>query len=300
MRISSQHMFKQGVDVMLERQADIAKTELQLATGKRIIKPSDDASSAVRILDLKESESRLAQFQRNADLAESNLTQEETALDSLSNLLQRVRELAVRANSDTMSLDDRQASAEEVTEHLESYLQLANTKAPNGEYIFSGFKSQTVAMTHDGAGNFTFNGDSGQRVLKIGDARDVAVNDSGLMFMNLEASAGGTTDLGSVIYDLAANLAAGNGSDTALTDIDTAIGKILNTRATVGARLNAIQEQGFANEAFEVAVTTVRSSLEDLDYSEAISRFNQQLTALQASQQSFIKVQNLSLFNFLN
>jgi flagellar hook-associated protein 3 FlgL len=46
-------------------------------------------------------------------------------------------------------------------------------------------------------------------------------------------------------------------------------------------------------------VTDVRSSLEDLDYAEAISRFNQQLTALQASQQAFIKVQDLSLFNFL-
>ena len=74
---------------------------------------------------------------------------------------------------------------------------------------------------------------------------------------------------------------------------------VLNTRAKIGARMNAIDDQKTANDAFDLAVTKVRSSLEDLDYAEAISRFNQQLTALQASQQSFFKIQDLSLFNFL-
>ena len=63
--------------------------------------------------------------------------------------------------------------------------------------------------------------------------------------------------------------------------------------------MNAIDNQKDANDAFDRAVTTVRSSLEDLDYAEAISRFNQQLTALQAAQQSFIKIQDMSLFNFM-
>jgi flagellar hook-associated protein 3 FlgL len=53
------------------------------------------------------------------------------------------------------------------------------------------------------------------------------------------------------------------------------------------------------NDAFTLAVTDVRSTLEDLDYAEAISRFNQQMTALQASQQAFVKIQDMSLFNFL-
>ena len=73
----------------------------------------------------------------------------------------------------------------------------------------------------------------------------------------------------------------------------------MNLRAKVGARMNAIDDQKDANDAFDLAVTTVRSSLEDLDYAEAISRFNQQLTALQAAQQSFIKIQDMSLFNFM-
>ena len=63
--------------------------------------------------------------------------------------------------------------------------------------------------------------------------------------------------------------------------------------------MTAIDDQKNANESSDLAVAEVRSSLEDLDYAEAISRFNQQLTALQASQQSFLKIQGMSLFNFL-
>lgn len=299
MRISSLHMFRQNVDAMLERQTQLGETEMQLATGKRITKPSDDPSAAVRVLDMKESERRLDQYQRNADVADASLALEESVLEALGNVIQRVRELAVQANNDTMSTDDRQAIASEVNENLDSYMQLVNTKAPNGEYIFSGFRTQTQPFTHDGAGTFTYHGDTGQRVVKIGDEREVAVSDAGDIFTGFAAAAGGTTDLGSVIYDLATNLNAGNGSTTVLTDLDTALGEILSVRASIGARMNAVDEQKVANDAFKVAVTNVKSSLEDLDYAEAISRFNLQLTALQASQQSFLKVQDLSLFNYL-
>lgn len=299
MRISTSQLFRQSVDAMLEKQRELAKTEMQVASGKRILRPSDDPSSAVRILDLGEAQQRLAQYQRNADMAVARLDQEETALMGIENLLQRVRELAVRANSDTLSTEDRQAVAAEVRQHMESFVQLANSRDANGEYMFAGFSSLTQPFSHDGAGNFSYAGDSGQRSLQIGDSREVAIGDPGGIFMDFAAAAGGTTNIGAVLYDLATNLEAGNAYPDALTDIDTALGNVLNTHAKIGARLNAIDDQRAANDAFDLAVTEVRSTLEDLDYAEAISRFNQQMTALQAAQQSFIRVQDLSLFNFL-
>lgn len=299
MRISTMQMFRQGVDVMLEKQSSLSDTELQMASGKRILRPSDDPAATVRILDFKEAEARIDQYQRNAEFAEGKLAQEETALEGIGNLLQRVRELAVRGNSDTMSTGDRQAIAEEIRQHMDSYLQLANTRDANGEYLFAGYKSQTPPFDHNGAGTFSYAGDSGRRVVKIGDSREIAINDPGTLFTGLAANAGGTTDVGKIMYDLAANFEAGNGDSNALTDLDTAQGGILDARAVIGARMNAVDEQKTANDAFRVAVSQVRSSLEDLDYAEAVSRFNQQLTAMQASQQSFIKIQDLSLFNYI-
>lgn len=301
MRISTAQLFQQGVSAMQEKQRSISETELQVATGQRILRPSDDPSAAVRVFDLKESAQRLAQYQRNADAALARLDQEETALISVENLLQRVRELGVQGNNGVLSTVDRQAIAAEVRQHVDSFLQLANSKDANNEYIFAGFKGDTQPWTHDGAGGFVYHGDDGQRRVKIGASREVAIGDPGTVFAGFASAdpAKPTTDIGEVMYTLAANLQAGNADGYALDDLDTALNRIFETRARIGARMNAIEDQKASNDAFDLAVSDVRSTLEDLDYAEAISRFNQQLTALQASQQAFVRIQDLNLFNYL-
>ena len=84
-----------------------------------------------------------------------------------------------------------------------------------------------------------------------------------------------------------------------LTDIDTALQRILDTRASVGARLNALDTQENMNAKFMTDTQANLSETQDLDYAEAISRFNVQQVALQAAQQAYAKVQGLSLFNYL-
>ena len=84
-----------------------------------------------------------------------------------------------------------------------------------------------------------------------------------------------------------------------LLALDNALEKINNTRASVGARLNAIDQQRQVNEQFVVEMQGTLSEVKDLDYATAIARFNLQQVGLQAAQQAFVKVQNLSLFNYI-
>lgn len=69
--------------------------------------------------------------------------------------------------------------------------------------------------------------------------------------------------------------------------------------ARVGARLRALDDQANQNESYLISMQTTLSEVKDLDYAEAISRFEMDSAILQASQQSFSKVQQLSLFNYL-
>ncbi len=285
---------------MLSKQTELAKTQQQLATGQRILSPSDDPAAATRLLDLNQVIETTSQFQRNADFAETRLAISESVLTEVGNLLQRTRELSVRANNDTLNAGDRQAIAAEVRENLQALMQLANSQDANGEYLFSGFKTSTEPFSDSGGGNFVYAGDQGQRSLQIGASRQVVVGDSGEdIFMRVDDGASGNSSMFAVLNDFVSDLEANNPSATTLTRLDSALDVVMNTRATIGARMNSIEAQRSANDSFTLLLQENRSNLEDLDYAEAISRFEQQLLALQASQQSFVKIQGLSLFNYL-
>jgi len=300
MRISTSQIFQQGVTSLLNKQAELAKTQQQVSTGNRITSPSDDPVAATRVLELNRAIDTLEQYQRNADFAEARLGLEETVLTSFTDQLQRIRELSVQANNDILTAEDRRAISFEVRQLLDNMIQSANTKDSNGEYIFSGYKTGTVAITDNGAGVFTYNGDQGQRSLQIGASRQVAIGDAGSeVFMKINDGAGGTSSIFDAVNDFITDLEANAPLSITLTRMDFALDSISTTRATIGARMNAIDDQRATNESFKLLLQENRSTLADLDYAEAISRMEQQLLALQASQQTFARIGELSLFNYL-
>ena len=300
MRLSTSQIFQQAVTVMQSKQAELSKTQLQLSTGERILTPSDDPVAATRILDLNHIIDTTTQFQRNADFADTRLSLEEAALTSVGDILQSMRELSVRANNATLSASDRQSIAAEVRVNIEGLVQLGNSRDANGEYLFAGFKTDTEPFSHNGSGAFSYAGDQGQRNLQIGPKRQVAVGDSGeAVFMRVDDGAGGVSSMFDTLYEFVTDLEANTPSATTLTRLDSALDTVLDTRASIGARMNMIDDQRNSNDSFNLVLKENLSSLQDLDYAEAVSRFEQQILALQASQQSFVKIQGLSLFNYL-
>ncbi|HID45550.1 MAG TPA: flagellar hook-associated protein 3 [Chromatiaceae bacterium] len=300
MRISTGQWYRQGVNAMLNNQSTLSKTQLQLATGQRMLAPSDDPGAATRVLELDQLLSAVSQYQRNGDAAESRLRREENVLESSGDILQRVRELAVRAVNGSLSAGDRQAIATEAREHLAGLLSMANATDTNGETIFGGYRTDVPAFVDDGAGNFTYQGDQGQRLMQIGSARHVATNDPGSsVYMGIDDGNGGITDAFSILNDFITDLDNNTPSGTTLTALDNAMDQIQTVRTKIGGRMNAIENQRGINDSFGLVMEQNRSILEDLDYGEAVSRLQQQQLILQASQQSFMKVEGLSLFNYL-
>jgi flagellar hook-associated protein 3 FlgL len=84
-----------------------------------------------------------------------------------------------------------------------------------------------------------------------------------------------------------------------LTDLDSARNSVLSARTSVGGRLNALTDQQNQNDQFILDTKTTLSQTQDLDYADAIGKFQVQSTALQAAQQAYGKVKQLSLFNYL-
>ena len=87
--------------------------------------------------------------------------------------------------------------------------------------------------------------------------------------------------------------------DDVLTDLDAAQSSFLQATTSIGVRQNALDNQQSQNEKFVLDTQATLSVTQDIDYAEAISKFQLQSTALQAAQQTFTKVKGLSLFNYL-
>lgn len=395
MRISSSQMY--SVTSMLNQQAKLAETQLQLSTGSRILSPSDDPVGAVRSLELNRAQDQTEQYLRNADLLDSRLRLEESVVDSSIDVVQRIHELTIQANNDSQSNETRQSIATELRQQLDNLLSLANTNDSDGRFIFSGYQEETTPFTKTENG-YVYNGDDGQRELQIGPSRRMADGDSGSeVFMNIKngngqflASAssantgsgvidagnvtdiqaydrdsvtirfstgsqydildesgavidsgaylsggditvGGMTvsidgdpasgdefslapsqrqDLFSMVENLATSLetprtttgersALHNEINTALSGFDQALDHLIEIQSDIGARMSSLERQIDINEGASLQISENLSVVNDLDYAEAISRFSQQQTALQAAQQAFAKTQGLSLFNYL-
>ena len=118
------------------------------------------------------------------------------------------------------------------------------------------------------------------------------------------------TDMFTVLDDLIATLTAGTGlpSDKAvfqqqigasIADLDQSLDRVLSVRSEVGTRLSAIDNAANAREVESIDLEELLSDLRDVDYAEALSRLNQEYAGLQAAQQAYTKISQLSLFDYL-
>ena len=99
--------------------------------------------------------------------------------------------------------------------------------------------------------------------------------------------------------DVASRAALNSALNTRIQEIDLAIANVSDVRTRIGGRLNAIAGQADSNSASALLAQQAISELEDLDFTEALSRLSLQAIVLQAAQQSFVVTQRLSLFQFL-
>ena len=115
--------------------------------------------------------------------AQTGLQTEDTALTQLQNQLQSLRSLALEANSGTQTGEDLSAIAAQATQIQNSLLTIANTQDGNGQYIFSGFATQTqpFSLTATGA---AYAGDQGQQHVQIAAGQTVAAGDNGDVVFN--------------------------------------------------------------------------------------------------------------------
>jgi flagellar hook-associated protein 3 FlgL len=178
MRISTNTLFETGTNQLGTLQSQMAKTQLQLSTNRRILTPSDDPVASARALEITQSQAVNTQYATNRQGARSSLSQVEQALASTTQLIQDVKTLAVSAGNGTLLPSDREALAVELSGRLQDLLGVANSSDGVGGYLFSGYRSTTAPFTQTPAGA-DYHGDQGIRKLQVASSRYLPISDSG-------------------------------------------------------------------------------------------------------------------------
>lgn len=180
MRISSLQIFNVARDSMGNVNKEMVKTQEQMSTGVRVLTPADDPVASTKILQLTDELSNIDQYLKNIDIAENNLTLEESIMTNVVGVVQRMQELAVAAgNTATLTDNEYKAISAEVSARMDELVNLLNTTNANGDFIFGGYKSASQPFVGDAFSGFQYKGDDGQQFIKIANNTRVAATDSG-------------------------------------------------------------------------------------------------------------------------
>ena len=285
----------------LATQADTLNT--QIATGKKISAPSQDVVAYNRLSAIKQTNADSKAYASNVSLAQSLLQQSDTTLTSIGNQLQRAAELTTQAANGTLNDANRKTIAIELQSIRDDLVSLAGTTDARGQPLF-GTASGGAAVVQASDGTVSFGGTGEISAIPVADGTEIQATDSAQrVFGNLPASGGGTTDVFAVLSSLISALNAGGNvsaaTGSAATGLKAALTQVSNVQGSVGAR--AARLDIVASQATDAAAAreTDRVGLEDTDISTAITELQKTMTVLQATQASFTKLGQLSLFDYL-
>jgi len=200
MRISTQTLFDNGAARIGDVQTSLYKTQQQIASGRRILTPSDDPVAAARALGVTQSQSLNTQYGTNRGYAKDSLTAVEGTLASVTDLIQNVKDTAIAAGNGNLTDSERAAMATELQGRLDQLIGLANATDGQGNHMFSGFQTATPPFVQTATG-VQYQGDQGQRLIQVDSTRQMAVSSSGQAVFQ-----GGGQDLFKTLSDLITQL----------------------------------------------------------------------------------------------
>jgi flagellar hook-associated protein 3 FlgL len=205
MRIATITFQTNATSQMNNLQADLAKTQNDLATGTRLHSAADDPAAMSQVNTLNVQMSASTQYVTNGNYATSSLQLEEQAMSDATNTLQSARDLTVEANNSSLSASQRADIAAQLQQQLNDLIAIGNRVDGSGNQIFSGTASGTVPFSQNGT-TVSYLGADKTSQIQIGPNQRISAGDTGAaVFMNIPAGNGTFTTSG-----LAANTGTGS------------------------------------------------------------------------------------------
>jgi len=271
----------------------VESLQKQLSSGKKISRPSDDPIGTTRAMALRSNLNSQDQYIRNMDFAKAELDMADKTLQEISDVLGRIKDLAVRGSNESLPQGSRDAIGKEVDQLIDQLIQLGNTTV-SGRYIFSGFRTTTSPLERNGD-VVNYRGDNNTREVEIATGQVLKLTPPGKsLFVD--------TGMFDNLIRLKNELYAGDtsGINQEIGTIDNMIDKVGIEIAEVGARSQRLDWTNNLLQDREVTYKDLLSKQEDIDIEDVVLKLYAQQNVYQASLMAAAKVLQPSLINYLS
>ncbi|MEK4004047.1 flagellar hook-associated protein FlgL [Paenibacillus sp. FSL P2-0089] len=302
-RVTSNMMSSQLLLNLNRNARTMNDTQLQLASGRKINKPSDDPVGITYSLRYRAELSSNEQYTKNVDSALSWLDYNDTVLGQAGDVIQRLRDLTVQASTGSNPQSALDSINEEVMQLKEQLVDIANSKL-NGKYIFNG--EQYTTKPYDFAKGADGTYDTSQEVITDAGQIQYIVGEGVQMPINLTGNSvfgntGESDNIFSLINNLSSALKAGNitGISSQLDKIDTRTETILSARSEIGAKTNRVELMQDRLSDLNINLTDLQAKTEDADYEGLIMQSKIQENIYNASLSVGAKIISTTLVDFI-
>ncbi|ADY73668.1 flagellar hook-associated protein 3 [Desulfurobacterium thermolithotrophum DSM 11699] len=306
------------LDILLKydrkRSVDLTRKTEELSSGKKLLYPSDNPVDAARALRFKKLISTLNQYNRNIDLAKTQLETAESALDTIINVSQEARAKIVQIMNTGVINEDEAKTLKDYFENLKSYIiGQSNTKVAD-HYIFGGVKTQTKPFNDDG----TYQGETQETTIAIANGVETNTTFNGKEYLGVNYSSnkilivevidkiislidsGNLQQLNSITIDVdLTNDSTNNPTSIKLLDaFDKGLSKIMEYRSIIGTKIGTAENLKVQNENMRLHYSNLVSKIEDADYTAAIAEYEKAKTAYEALLATIQQTKDLSLLKY--
>lgn len=265
----------------------------QLETGQRVNQPSDDPAAEAAYIENRTEASAATQYLQSASTLSGSFQVADSALNGAVNVINSAISTGVEGGNGNLTAAQQQALAQSVGSLQKEMVDLSNTTY-QGNYIFSGSKSQTAAYVLDSAqpSGVTYQGNAEVNQVNIAPNSSVAANVPGSQIFDSSFQA---------LNDLKNALTSGNTSqvETAVTSLRSSLDTINQQRIGYGSGLSRLQSAQSVLQNQSVQLASQENNLIGTDLASAITSANTASVARSAILQLGAKLSQVSLLNYM-
>lgn len=304
MQISTSYRFDRATEYVVRAQETLAKGQAQLATGKRLVLPSDDPVRALSIERLGSALARQESFTRDLETIQHRFEVEETAVRGAMDTLTGFKDLMIQASNESYANLDSRTMGVALRNLRDQLLEHANARDRAGLYVFGGTRVNAPPYASRD-GTIRYEGDQTGVFVTTGDQRLQQYNRSGTDVFARVVRETAEGPRGVAFFDVLDDaIAAAESGDRdtlqrSLREVDALYAQATLTLADIGGSQNNVEVQLSVVEEMVVRLKALRSDAEDVDYAEAVSQMSKQALALEAAMSSLARISDLNLFSYL-